>query len=194
MTRCAWAHREPLIAYHDTEWGVPLHEDHKLFEFMVLDAMQAGLSWEIVLKKRDAFRKAFDDFDVHRVARYNQRRVQKLLNDPGIVRNRLKVNAAVANAKAFLTVQKEFGTFDQYIWRFTGHGTIENTWRTMTDLPAATDESRAMSKDLLRRDFRFVGPTICYAFMQAAGMVNDHLIGCPRHEVCRRLARAARPR
>ncbi len=170
-----------MIRYHDTEWGVPLHDDRKLFEFLVLDAFQAGLSWAIVLKKREGFRKAFSSFDPRRVARYDGRKVRALLADAGIIRNRLKIEATIANARAFLAVQREFGSFDRYIWQFVGGKTKENRWRTLKQLPARSRESDAMSKDLKERGFRFVGSTICYAFMQAAGMVNDHLVGCFRH-------------
>jgi DNA-3-methyladenine glycosylase I len=170
-----------MIRYHDTEWGVPLHDDRKLFEFLVLDAFQAGLSWAIVLKKRDAFRKAFDNFDPRKVAKYDDRRVKVLLADAGIIRNRMKIEATVANARAFLAVQREFGSFDRYIWQFTGGKVKKSRWRTLRQLPARSEESDAMSKDLKKRGFRFVGSTICYAFMQAAGMVNDHLLGCFRY-------------
>ena len=173
-----------MIRYHDTEWGVPLHDDRKLFEFLVLDAFQAGLSWAIVLRKRDAFRKAFDNFDPRKVAKYDGQRVKALLADAGIIRNRMKIEATIANARSFLAVQREFGSFDRYIWQFTGGNTRKNRWRTLKQLPGRSEESDAMSKDLKERGFRFVGSTICYAFMQAAGMVNDHLLGCFRyHEV-----------
>lgn len=170
-----------MIRYHDTEWGVPLHDDRKLFEFLVLDAFQAGLSWAIVLKKREAFRKAFSRFDPRKVAKYDARRVKTLLTDAGIIRNRMKIEATVANAGAFLDVRREFGSFDRYIWQFTGGKTKKNRWRTLKQLPARSPESDAMSKHLKARGFRFVGSTICYAFMQAAGMVNDHLVSCFRH-------------
>jgi len=170
-----------MIRYHDTEWGVPLHDDRKLFEFLVLDAFQAGLSWAIVLKKREGFRKAFSNFDPPTVAKYDARKVKALIADVGIIRNRMKIEATVANARAFLAVQKEFGSFDKYIWQFTGGKTKRNRWRTLARLPARSPESDAMSKDLKARGFRFVGSTICYAFMQAAGMVNDHLAGCFRY-------------
>lgn len=171
-----------MIRYHDTEWGVPLHDDRKLFEFLVLDAFQAGLSWAIVLKKREGFRKAFSDFDPRKVAKYDRRKVRTLLADAGIIRNRMKVEATIANARAFLEVQREFGSFDRYIWQFTGGTTKKNRWRALSQLPASSPESDAMSKDLKARGFRFVGSTICYAFMQAAGMVNDHLVSCYRHQ------------
>ena len=170
-----------MIRYHDAEWGVPLHDDRKLFEFLVLDAFQAGLSWAIVLKKREAFRKAFDNFDPRKVAKYDVRKVKTLLADAGIIRNRLKIEATIANARAFLAVQREFGSFDRYIWQFTGGRTMMNRWRALSQLPARSPESDAMSDDLKARGFRFVGSTICYAFMQAAGMVNDHMVDCFRY-------------
>jgi DNA-3-methyladenine glycosylase I len=179
---CSWPKNDPLmIAYHDSEWGVPLHVDQKIFEYMVLDAFQAGLSWAIVLKKREGFRKGFDHFEYKKIAKYNEEKIQKLLNDESIIRNQLKIRAAVNNAKRFLEVQKEFGTFDKYIWQFTGHKTIHNNWKNLSEIPARSPESDAMSKDLQKRGFKFVGSTICYAFMQAAGMVNDHLVDCYRH-------------
>jgi len=170
-----------MVRYHDTEWGVPLHNDRKLFEFLVLDAFQAGLSWAIVLKKREGFRKAFSNFESRKVAKYDGRKVNALLADAGIIRNRLKIEATIANARAFLFVQREFGSFDRYIWQFVGGRPKKNKWRTLKQLPARSAESDAMSKDLKARGFRFVGSTICYAFMQAAGMVNDHLVRCRRH-------------
>jgi DNA-3-methyladenine glycosylase I len=178
--RCAWARTELSIAYHDKEWGVPLHDDRALFEFLILEGAQAGLSWETILKKRDRYRRAFDHFDACRVARYNRAKVSKLLADPGIIRNRLKIAAAIQNARAFLEVRKEFGSFDRYIWSFVGGRPKRNNFRVPKEVPARTPESDAMSKDLLRRGFKFVGPTICYAFMQAVGMVNDHTVGCFR--------------
>jgi len=180
-TRCSWAKTEPSIAYHDTEWGVPLHDDRALFEFLILEGAQAGLSWETILKKRLHYRAAFDNFDAGRVAKYDRRKVQGLLANPGIVRNHLKISAAIQNAKAFLDVRKGFGSFDKYIWQFVGGAPKQNRWRTSQKIPAQTSESEAMSKDLLQRGFKFVGPTICYAFMQAVGMVNDHAIECFRH-------------
>jgi len=171
-----------MIKYHDTEWGVPLHEDKKLFEFMVLDAFQAGLSWQIVLKKREGFRKAFDHFDFKKIAKYNEDKIQQLLKDEGIIRNQLKIRATVNNAQRFIEVQKEFGTFDKYIWQFTGNKTIHNKWKQLSEIPAKSPESDAMSKDLQKRGFKFVGSTICYAFMQAAGMVNDHMVNCIRYK------------
>jgi DNA-3-methyladenine glycosylase I len=181
MKRCGWEISDPrMIAYHDEEWGVPVHDDRKLFEFLVLDAFQAGVSWAIVLKKRENFRKALHGFDPNRVARYTEKDVLRLMADAGIIRNQLKIRAAAVNARRFLEVQKEFGSFDRYIWGFVGGRTIRNRWMTLKDMPAVSPESEAMSKDLKARGFKFVGPTICYAFMQAAGLVNDHTLGCFR--------------
>ena len=180
ITRCNWAVSDLMIAYHDTEWGVPQHGDRTLFEFLILEGAQAGLSWETILKKREAYRKAFDHFDPAKVARYDARKVAKLMSDSGIVRNRLKIASAVANAKAFLAVQKEFGSFDAYLVAFVGGKPIENRFKSMKEVPARTAESDALSKDLRKRGFNFVGSTICYAFMQAVGMVNDHLTSCFR--------------
>lgn len=179
--RCGWARNELSIPYHDTEWGVPQHDEHVLFEFLVLEGAQAGLSWDTILRKRDHYRRVMDGFDPTRVARYRPARIEKLLADPGIVRNRLKVESAVSNARAFLAVQAEFGSFDRYIWGFVGGQPRRNAWRAMKDLPASTPQSDALSVDLKARGFRFVGSTICYAFMQATGMVNDHLVDCFRH-------------
>ena len=179
--RCPWAKSELYVKYHDTEWGVPVHDDRLLFEFLILEGSQAGLSWETILKKRPNYRVAFDNFDAALVARYGQKKRKSLLADAGIVRNRLKIEAAIANAKAFLAVQDENGTFDKYIWEFVGHVPKQNTWKSIKEVPAKTFESDAMSKDLKRRGFKFVGSTICYAFMQAVGMVNDHLVDCFRH-------------
>jgi DNA-3-methyladenine glycosylase I len=191
--RCPWPREDPLmIAYHDEEWGVPVHEDRKLHEFLILDAFQAGLSWAIIMKKRDGFRRAFDDFQPEKVARFTERRVQRLLADPGIVRNQLKIRAAVSNARAFLDLQDEFGSFDTFIWQFTGGETKHNRWKTLKQIPSRSRESDAMSKALIARGFKFVGSTICYAFMQAAGMVNDHLVTCPRYEALARGAGARR--
>jgi len=179
-----------MIAYHDEEWGVPVHDDRLLYEYMLLDAMQAGLSWKTILHKRENFRRAFHDFDVKRIARYTSRDVERLLKDEGIVRNRLKVQAAIENARRFLEVQREFGTFDAYIWQFTGGKTIDNRLKSLKDIQATSPESDAMSKDLKARGFKFVGSTICYAFMQAAGMVNDHVVDCFRYKELRRLAQS----
>jgi DNA-3-methyladenine glycosylase I len=180
-TRCPWARSELYVLYHDREWGVPVHDDRLLFEFLILEGAQAGLSWETILKKRENYRQAFDNFDPALVAQYSPGKRQSLLADAGIVRNRLKIEAAIGNAKAFLAVQKDIGTFDEYIWRFVGHEPKQNTWRSIKHVPARSAESDAMSKDLKRRGFTFVGSTICYAFMQAVGMVNDHVIDCFRH-------------
>ncbi|HXT40098.1 MAG TPA: DNA-3-methyladenine glycosylase I [Candidatus Angelobacter sp.] len=185
MNRCAWARNELSIRYHDEEWGVPVHDDRTLFEFLILEGAQAGLSWDTILKKRDHYRKVFDHFDVKRVARYDARKVKQLLADPGIVRNRLKIAAAIQNAKAFLAVQKEFGSFDAYLWRFVGGKAKQNERRSLKEVPARTPESDALSKDLLKRGFKFVGSTICYAMMQAVGMVNDHTVDCFRYKQIR---------
>jgi DNA-3-methyladenine glycosylase I len=180
-TRCPWSEKDDLYrAYHDLEWGTPLHDDRKLFELLNLEGAQAGLSWHTVLQKRENYRKAFDDWDPVKIARYRQSRQEKLLADPGIIRNRLKVGAVISNAKAFLAIQKEFGSFDAYIWQFVGHKPIVNYPKTMADVAAKTPESDAMSKDLKKRGFKFVGSTICYSFMQATGMVDDHLVSCWR--------------
>ena len=186
LNRCWWASGadEIYIAYHDHEWGVPVHDDRLLFEMLILEGAQAGLSWITILKKRENYRRAFDNFDVRKVARYDARKIQKLLADAGIVRNRLKINATIQNAKAFLAVQKEFGSFDQYIWQFVGGKPIVNSWKK-GQIPARTKESDAMSKDLLKRGFKFVGSTICYALMQGVGMVNDHTIDCFLHNKIR---------
>jgi len=184
VVRCAWASAEPNISYHDKEWGVPVHDDRLLFEFLILEGAQAGLSWETILKKREAYRKAFDNFDFQKVARYTPARVEKLMKDAGIVRNRLKIESTISNAKAFLRIQKEFGSFDAYVWNFVGGKPRINQWKTMKDVPPATAESDALSRDLKRRGFRFVGTTICYAFMQAVGMINDHLVTCFRYKEC----------
>jgi DNA-3-methyladenine glycosylase I len=181
MPRCPWATAEPNITYHDQEWGVPVHDDRLLFEFLILEGAQAGLSWTTILKKRDNYRKAFDGFRPVKIARYGARDVRRLLGDAGIIRNRLKITAAIQNAKMFLAVRKEFGTFDAYLWSFVGGKPIQSRWRKMADVPVRTAESDAMSRDLQRRGFKFCGSTICYALMQATGMVNDHLVTCPRH-------------
>jgi DNA-3-methyladenine glycosylase I len=182
-TRCDWAGSDPLyIKYHDTEWGIPLHDDRRLFEFLILDGFQAGLSWLTILKKRENYRKAFDGFDPLKVASYNSSKIAALLSNAGIIRNKLKIEAAIQNAASFLSVQREFGSFDRYIWQFVGGGILKNRWQTMAAIPAWTKESAAMSTDLKKRGFKFVGPTICYAFMQAAGLVNDHIVGCFRYD------------
>ena len=185
MTRCGWARDPDMIAYHDEEWGVPLHDDRGLFEFLILEGAQAGLSWSTILRKRANYRKAFDGFDPRKVSRYDERKIAALLEDAGIVRNRLKIGATIDNARAFLAVQKEFGSFDTYIWKFVGGRPAQNGWKSLDEVPAKTPQSDAMSKDLQKRGFRFVGSTICYAFMQATGMVNDHVTGCFRHKELR---------
>lgn len=183
--RCVWCARSPIeTEYHDTEWGVPLHDDRKLFEFIVLDAAQAGLSWLTVLKKREGYRKAFENFDAEKIARYDKRDIERLLTDNAIIRNRLKVESAVLNARKFLELQSSFGSFDKYIWQFTGGKTLVHRYKLQTEVPPRSKESDAMSVDLKHRGFKFVGSTICYAFMQAAGMVNDHLVSCFRHKQC----------
>ena len=182
LNRCPWPMQDPLyVAYHDQEWGVPVHDDRRLFEFLILEGAQAGLSWITILKKRDNYRRAFDNFDAEKIARYNSRKIQKLLADPGIVRNRLKIESAVRNAKAYLAVRDEFGSFDRYLWQFVGGRPIRNQWKSLKQIPARTAESDALSRDLGRRGFKFVGSTICYAFMQAVGMVNDHTTDCFRY-------------
>lgn len=181
--RCAWAESNPLmIKYHDVEWGTPVHDDRKLFEFLILEGAQAGLSWSIVLKKRKNYRKAFDNFDPKKIAKYTKKDIKRLLADSGIIRNRLKITATINNAKKFLDVQKEFGSFDKYIWQFVNYKMIRKAFKTLSELPARTKESDAMSKDLRKRGFKFIGPTICYAFMQAVGMVNDHTTDCFRYD------------
>jgi len=183
--RCPWARGEQYVAYHDHEWGVPIHDDRLLFEFLILEGAQAGLSWETVLKKRPAYRLAFDGFDAQRIAKYSEKKRATLLTNPGIIRNRLKVESAVINAKSFLATQDEFGSFNDYLWQFVDGQAVQNRWRLITDVPSSTPQSDSMSKDLKRRGFKFVGTTICYAFMQAVGMVNDHLVDCFRHqELC----------
>jgi DNA-3-methyladenine glycosylase I len=186
MQRCEWAGTDPLmVAYHDIEWGTPVHNDPALFEFLILEGAQAGLSWSTILKKRENYRRAFDGFDPARVAAYDEFKVAALLADPGIVRNRLKIAAAIGNARAFRQVQAEYGSFDAYLWRFAGGQPIQNRWTALSEIPARTTESDALSKDLLRRGFKFVGSTICYAFMQAVGLVNDHTVDCFRYRVLR---------
>ena len=181
--RCEWANTHPLyIQYHDTEWGVPEHDDQRLFEFLTLEGAQAGLSWLTILKKREAYSKAFDGFDIRKVAEYGDLKVTQLLSDKGIVRNRLKVNATIQNARAFLSIREEYGSFDSYAWSFVSGKPRKNAWESLQEIPAKTAESEAMSKDLMKQGFRFVGPTICYAFMQATGMVNDHMLDCFRYD------------
>lgn len=185
MNRCLWAKSAIYIEYHNKEWGMPVHDDRLLFEFLILEGAQAGLSWEIILRKRPNYRKGFDGFQPSIIAKYDRKKRRSLLSNPGIVRNALKIDAAIQNAKAFLAVQSEFGTFDQYIWTFVGHQPKQNAWKSIKDVPNQTPESDAMSKDLKKRGFKFVGSTICYAFMQAVGMVNDHLVDCFRYEQLR---------
>jgi DNA-3-methyladenine glycosylase I len=182
MTRCGWAKNDLAIRYHDAEWGVPTHDDRRLFEFLILEGAQAGLSWDTVLRKRENYRAAFDNFEAEKVARYDEKKISGLLQNEGIIRNRLKIASAVQNAHGFLKIQEEFGSFDSYIWLFVGGQPIVNAWQTLAEVPAKTPESDAMSKDLRGRGFNFVGSTICYAFMQACGLVNDHLISCFRYD------------
>ena len=192
MQRCGWATDEPNISYHDQEWGVPQHDDRVLFEMINLEGAQAGLSWTTVLKKRDSYREAFDRFDPEKIVRYDDRKVAELLANPGIIRNRLKVAAAIQNARAYLKLREEGLTLDEFLWSFVGGEPRQNKWEAMSQLPAKTAESDAMSKALLKRGFKFVGSTICYALMQACGLVNDHLVTCPRHKQVARLAKAKR--
>lgn len=187
VIRCIWATNEQLIHYHDHEWGVPLHDDRQLFEFLILEGAQAGLSWNTILQKREAFREAFDHFDAQAIAKYDRRKIQQLLNNAGIIRNRLKINSAINNARAYLTVQEEYNSFDTYIWQFVEGRPIKNTWKVPKNVPSHSKESDAMGKDLKRRGFSFVGTTICYAFMQATGMVNDHITDCFRHHPINKL-------
>ena len=188
MKRCEWANKSDLErAYHDTQWGVPVHDDKTLFEFLILEGAQAGLSWSTILKKKDGYRKAFDNFDAKKISAYSENKIAELLNNPEIIRNRLKINSAIKNAKAFLAVQKKFGSFDSYIWQFVDRKPIRNAWKKLAEIPAKTPESEAMSKDMKKKGFSFVGPTICYAFMQAVGMVNDHIIDCFRYDDINRL-------
>jgi DNA-3-methyladenine glycosylase I len=188
IVRCAWPGDDSaMIAYHDEEWGAPLHDDRRLFEFLILEGAQAGLSWRTILHKRTNYRRAFDRFDAKKIAAYRAADVRRLLGDEGIVRNRLKIESTIDNARAFLDVKKEFGTFDRYIWSFVDGKPVQNSWKSLRELPAKTPVSDAMSKDLKKRGFRFVGSTICYAFMQATGMVNDHAVACFRHKACARM-------
>jgi len=184
MKRCTWPSNELAIAYHDTEWGVPLHDDSKLFEFLILEGAQAGLSWDTILRKRENYREAFDGFDVEKVSRYTDKKIEKLLQNEGIIRNRLKVASAVSNAKAFLKVQTEFGTFDKFIWSFVDGKPIVNKWKESSQIPATSEVSDLISKELKKRGFNFVGSTIMYAHMQATGMINDHLVSCFRYKQC----------
>ena len=190
MTKhCDWCGTEEIyVDYHDKDWGVPVHDDRLHFEMIILDGAQAGLSWITILKRRESYRKAFDNFDVLKVSRYSSKKIEKLLTNTGIIRNRLKVNSAVQNARSFLKIQKEFGSFDKYIWQFVNHKTIQNKWKKMSKLPAKTAQSDAMSKDLKKRGFSFVGSTICYAYMQAAGLVNDHTLGCFRYKEVKKMS------
>jgi DNA-3-methyladenine glycosylase I len=187
FVRCTWASKELNCKYHDEEWGVPVHGDRRWFEFLILEGAQAGLSWDTILQKRERYRKVLSGFDPAKVARFDAAKVKALLRDPGIVRNRLKIKSTIANAQAFLKVQKEYGSFDEFIWEFVGGKPIQNAWKLQKQVPASNALSVAMSKELLKRGFRFVGPTICYAFMQATGMVNDHLVSCYRFEECKKL-------
>jgi DNA-3-methyladenine glycosylase I len=183
MKRCEWANKNEFEqSYHDHEWGVAIHDDRRLFEFLILEGAQAGLSWSTILRKREGYRKAFDNFDARKISQYSKADVSRLLTNPEIIRNRLKINATITNARAFLQVQKEFESFDRYIWQFVNDRPIQNSWRKMTDIPSSSPESEAMSKDMQRRGFKFIGATICYAFMQAVGMVNDHVVGCFRYQ------------
>ena len=187
LTRCEWpGDNELSIEYHDREWGVPLHDDNLLFEYLILDAFQAGLSWQTILNKRKNFKKAFHNFNAKKISKYSEKDKSRLLNDAGIIRNRLKINSAITNAQKFLEIQKEFGSFDKYVWQFTNHKTINNKFKNLSNLPAKTKESEKMSEDLKKRGFKFCGPTICYAFMQAAGMVNDHTTNCFRYKEVQR--------
>jgi DNA-3-methyladenine glycosylase I len=181
--RCRWAGNDPqMISYHDREWGTPIHDDQLLFEFLILEGTQAGLSWSTILKKRENYRKSFDNFNYNKIAKYSEKKIEELMNDKGIIRNRLKITATIINAKALLDVQKEFESFDKYIWQFVNYKTIDNKFKELSELPSKTEQSEQMSKDLKKRGFKFVGPTICYAFMQAVGMVNDHVIDCFRYK------------
>ena len=188
LTRCPWATNDRAVLYHDKEWGVPSHDDRHLFEFLILEGAQAGLSWDTILRKRENYRAAFSQFDPKRIARYDQRKIAALMSDSGIIRNQLKVHSAISNAQAFLKIQKEFGSFDRYIWQFVEGKPRVNSFRAMQQIPARTADSDAMSKDLKKRGFNFVGSTICYAFMQAVGLVNDHLVTCFRHEPIRSMS------
>jgi DNA-3-methyladenine glycosylase I len=189
IQRCGWSTSDPLyITYHDQEWGVPVHDDRLLFEFLILEGAQAGLSWITILRKRENYRQAFDNFDPQKVARYDDKKILELLNNPGIIRNRAKINAAIGNARAFLAVQEAFGSFDSYVWPFVGGKAIQNGWTEMAQIPAKSAEAEVLSKDLISRGFKFVGPTICYAHMQATGMVNDHTVDCFRYQEVQQMA------
>jgi DNA-3-methyladenine glycosylase I len=191
MKRCDWANRSELEqSYHDHEWGVEIHDERTLFEFLVLEGAQAGLSWSTILRKREGYRRAFDNFDARIISKYSENTVSRLLTNSEIIRNRLKIDATIINARAFLQVQKEFGSFDRYIWQFVNGNPIQNSWRKMTDIPSSTPESDAMRKDLKKRGFKFIGPTICYAFMQAVGMVNDHVVDCFRYKELKKKRKA----
>jgi len=182
IRRCEWVSEDPLLKnYHDREWGVPEHDDQKLFELLILEGAQAGLSWSTILKRRKNYRRAFDQFDARKISKYDEEKIRELLSDEGIIRNRRKIEATIQNARAFLTIQKEFGSFDAYIWQFVGGKPKKNAWKTIEEVPSSSPESEAMSRDLMKRGFKFVGPTICYAFMQAVGMINDHTIDCFRY-------------
>ncbi len=191
VNRCAWVGNDKqMISYHDLEWGTPIHDDRLLFEFLILEGAQAGLSWNTILRKRENFRNAFDNFDYNKIAKYNELNIEKLMNNEGIIRNRGKIEAVIANARALIKVQKEFRSFDKYIWKFVNYKTIDNKFKELSELPSKTEESEQMSKDLKKRGFKFIGPTICYAFMQAVGMVNDHIISCFRYdEIIRRYSK-----
>jgi DNA-3-methyladenine glycosylase I len=193
MTRCEWADKNELErSYHDNEWGVPVHDDRSLFEFLVLEGAQAGLSWSTILQKREGYRKAFDNFDAGKISRYSEADVSRLLGNSEIIRNRLKINAAITNARLVLKIQEQFESFDRYIWQFVNGRPIQNSWKKMTDIPPSSPESEAMSKDLQKRGFKFVGATICYAFMQAVGMVNDHTVSCFRYEELKNIGERTR--
>ncbi|MFW9829373.1 MAG: DNA-3-methyladenine glycosylase I [Candidatus Thorarchaeota archaeon] len=191
VNRCGWVgNDEQMISYHDDEWGTPIHDDRLLFEFLILEGAQAGLSWSTILRKRENFRKAFDNFDYKKIAKYSEDKIEELMNDEGVIRNRRKIEATIANAKSILKVQKEFGSFDKYIWKFVNYKSIENNFKELSELPSKTEESELMSKDLKKQGFKFVGPTICYAFMQAVGMVNDHVVDCFRyHEIQNKISK-----
>lgn len=186
--RCPWAKNDPLIIdYHDKEWGVPIHDDRLLFEFLILESAQAGLRWQLILNKRNNYRKAFDNFQIKKVAAYDEQEIEELLSNPGIIRNKLKIRSTVENARAVLEIQREFGSFNSYIWQFVDGEPIQNKWKTLADVPSSTLESENMSKDLKKKGFKFIGPTICYGYMQAVGMVNDHLVDCFRHQEIKKL-------